>query len=427
MGHLASKQAYGKLRKKLDSMPVGAPGETTIYQILELLYTPEEAAIGAQMPLKLSSLAAISRKTKIGETELKQRLEKMANKGIVLDLHIGDKVRYMLTPTIVGFFEFSMMRVRDDVDQKELAHLLHKYMLEDGEFAGQFDPASRVSPFRTLVHEQTIPEDYTEVLSYERVTEILNDSKRFSVGLCHCRHVAHHLGRDCQVFEMECCLTIGPGVDYTVRHGLAREITKSEAFDLVSRTREANMVHLCDNVQRRPTFVCSCCGCCCDVLNGFRKFEVFGNTYSSNFEASVLADGCIGCKKCQKACPIDAIDLVVSPHMVNGKKIKKLAKVDLDVCLGCGVCALACESNALVMAPRAQRRLVPESAFARVLMMAIEQGKLQDLLFDKEDGFGATAASVLLGAITKLPPAKQLLARDAVKSRFVDFMLRRMR
>lgn len=426
MGHLAAKQAYGKLRQKLDGMPVGAPGETTIYEILKVLFTPEEAAIGARMPLKLSSLSAISRKTNIPETELQKRLEAMAEKGIVLDLHIGEKVRYMLTPTIVGFFEFSMMRARDDFDQAELAKLLHRYMLEERDFSGQFDPASRTSPFRTLVHEKTLPKDFTEVLSYERATEIIEDSKRYAVGLCHCRHIAHHMGRECTVFEMESCLTIGPGVDYALRHRLAREISKSEALDLIWRTRDAKMVHLCDNVQERPTFLCSCCGCCCEVLVGFRKFEIFGNTYSSNFEARIVDDECIGCKKCKKACPIDAIDMTNMAHMVKGKKIKKLAKVDLDVCLGCGVCALACENEALTMVPRAKRRLVPESAFARVLMMAIEQGKLQELLFDKDDGLGALAANVLLGAITKLPPAKQLLARDAIKSRFVEFMLSKM-
>jgi hypothetical protein len=77
------------------------------------------------------------------------------------------------------------------------------------------------------------------------------------------------------------------------------------------------------------------------------------------------------------------------------------------------------------MVPRAQRRVVPESAFARAITMAVEQGRLHELLIDKRDGMTAYVASALIGTILKLPPAKQMLARDVFKSRFVDFVLAR--
>ncbi len=427
MGHIATRNAYKRLRERLDRFPVGAPGETTIYEILKLLYTPEEAELGAQLPLRLSTLGSLSRKLGRSQDELKTRLDAMAAKGIVLDLHIGGKTRYMLTPTIVGFFEFSMMRVRDDLDQPKLAELYHRYMIDEPDFAGQFNPDTKISPFRTMVHEDVIPEDYTEVLDWERATHVVKEAGRWGVGVCHCRHVAHHLGHDCEKFHMESsCLTIGPGADYIIRQGFAREIEEAEAQALLVEAREAGMVHLCDNVQRRPSFLCNCCGCCCEVLLAFKKFELFGSAFSSNFVATVNTAKCIGCKKCMKACPVDAIDILEEPHVVGKKTFKRLARVEAEICLGCGVCARECKSEAMKMAGRSQRRIVPESTFARILGMSLEQGKLHELLIDKDDGLTAFAANTLLGAILKLPPAKQLLARDALRSRFVDFLIAQM-
>ena len=235
----------------------------------------------------------------------------MADKGIVMDLRKGDDVRYILTPTVVGFFEFSMMRIRDsdEIDQKKLAELYHRYMLEEPDFAGQFGAGTQTSPFRTLVHEQTIPQNYSEVLDWERATHVVESAGRWAVGLCHCRHVKHHMGKDCTKFSMEdSCLSLGPAIDFLLRHRLAREIDRSEAMDLLSQTKEARMVHLCDNVQQRPTFICNCCGCCCEVMLSFKEFRLFGNTFSSNFMASVDDAACTGCLKCVKACPVDAID-----------------------------------------------------------------------------------------------------------------------
>jgi Pyruvate/2-oxoacid:ferredoxin oxidoreductase delta subunit len=424
MGHLTSKESYKRLKERLDRYPVGAAGDTTIYDILKIVYTPEEAELAARLPLKMASLEAISRKVGMEGQTIKVRLEKMAAKGLVMDFTAGGKTRYMLSPTVVGFFEFSMMRIRDDIDQKKLAGLFHRYLTEEPDFFDQLKN-NKTSIFRTLIHEETIPESYSEVLDYEKATHVVRNAGRYAVGLCHCRHATHHLGRDCQMFGMESCLTIGPVVDYVLRHGMAREISESEALELIGKSRDAGLVHICDNVQRRPAFVCNCCGCCCEVLLSFKNFDFLDNTFSSNFLAQVDSSDCTGCKKCQKACPVDAITAGEKPRIVKKKKVTWLANVDSEACLGCGVCALKCDTASMKMAPRAQRRVVPESAFARAITMAIEQERLHELLIDKRDGMTAYVANALVGAILKLPPAKQMLARDAFKSRFVDFVLTR--
>ena len=75
------------------------------------------------------------------------------------------------------------------------------------------------------------------------------------------------------------------------------------------------------------------------------------------------------------------------------------------------------------MKPRPQRRIAPESTFARVMTMALEQGKFHHLLEDALGGWSGQVAGALVGAVLKLPPARQLAARKELKSRFVDFML----
>jgi len=60
-------------------------------------------------------------------------------------------------------------------------------------------------------------------------------------------------------------------------------------------------------------------------------------------------------------------------------------------------------------------------------MMAIERGKLPDLIFDNRVLFSHRAMAAMLGAILKLPPVKQVLASRQLRSRFVDYLLSQSR
>jgi len=55
--------------------------------------------------------------------------------------------------------------------------------------------------------------------------------------------------------------------------------------------------------------------------------------------------------------------------------------------------------------------------------MAIERGTLQDLIFDNRALASHRAMAAILGVILKLPPLKQVMASQQMKSRYLDNLL----
>ena len=103
------------------------------------------------------------------------------------------------------------------------------------------------------------------------------------------------------------------------------------------------------------------------------------------------------------------------PH----KPGKKKAKRDYDQCLGCGVCLKGCAVDALKLKSRGERVITPVNSVHRIVLMAIERGKFQNLLFDNQILLSHRAMAAVLGVILKLPPVKQILASYQFKSRYL--------
>jgi len=57
--------------------------------------------------------------------------------------------------------------------------------------------------------------------------------------------------------------------------------------------------------------------------------------------------------------------------------------------------------------------------------MALERGKLQDLVFDNRLLWSHRALAAFFGVILKLPPARRLLATEQVRSRYLEALVRR--
>jgi Pyruvate/2-oxoacid:ferredoxin oxidoreductase delta subunit len=130
---------------------------------------------------------------------------------------------------------------------------------------------------------------------------------------------------------------------------------------------------------------------------------------------------CNGCGKCVNSCPVEAMTLV-STNDPHHPKMKK-AKVDEDACLGCGVCLRTCSHTGLSLRSRPRRVITPVNSVHRTVMMAIERGDLQDLIFDNRVLWNHRALAAVLGVILRLPPIKQILANQQVKSRYLEYLL----
>jgi len=295
-----------------------------------------------------------------------------------------------------------------------MAEALHAYTHGDEALAREaFGGGTTIG--RALVHETALGE-VPDVLDWQRASAVVGEARAWAVSLCYCRHKAEHLGEACGA-PMEICLSLNGGAEYVIRRKFGRAIERAEALDILQASRKQGLVQIADNVQHRPAFVCNCCGCCCEQLRGANLWGLAA-VNPSGFAPERKAASCSGCSRCARACPVAAVEMV--PERRTGAQRNAMApQFDPGKCIGCGVCADACHKDALRMVPGAGARHVPGDAVERMVRMALERGRLADLLFDEGAGRGSRFLHGAVKALCALPLAKQLVASEQVQSRFV--------
>jgi len=106
---------------------------------------------------------------------------------------------------------------------------------------------------------------------------------------------------------------------------------------------------------------------------------------------------------------------------------RKQARLDEERCLGCGLCVRVCTNQNIHLNLRPEKVLTPINGTHRTVVMAIERGKLQNLIFDNHVLWNHRALAAVLGVVLKLPPLKQAIASEQVKSRYLKNMISRMK
>jgi formate hydrogenlyase subunit 6/NADH:ubiquinone oxidoreductase subunit I len=438
MAHATARGAYGALADRLNRFPQGAPPSDLLYRILSLLFTEREAGLVARLPIRPVTARRAARIWGMREAEARTVLDGLASRCILLDMEGPNGTLYILPPPMAGFFEFSMMRVRDDIDQHLLAELFWQYITVEDDFIVSLFTHGETQLGRVFVNEPALADarrpgngtrtearrDLMEVLDYERASEVIGTAQHMGVGVCYCRHKAEHVGKACKA-PMNICMTFGGSADSLIRHGYARRVDKAEGMDLLTQAYESRLVQFGENVQRDAGFICNCCGCCCEAMIAQRRFGSLNPVHTTNYLPYVDEATCNGCGKCVDTCPVEAMTLVSAND--PAKPRKRRAELTAEICLGCGVCTRVCTHKALWLEPRPERVVTPVDTLHRTVLMAIERGRLQDCIFDNRALLSHRAMAGILGVILKLPPTKQVLANQQVKSRYLAKLLEQVK
>ena len=422
MGHITTKEAHKTLEERINWFTQGAPASATLYKILQTIYTDQEARDIALLPVRPFTVKRAARIWGLSEAQTEKRLIELCERALLVDTEQDGVRHFVVPPPMAGFFEFALMRIRGDVDQKYLSELYYQYMNVEEDFVKDLFFATETRLGRTFVQEPVLSTEHTNhILDYERATHIIEEAKYIGLGLCYCRHRHQHVGKPCEInAPWDVCLTFGNVAKSLATHGgHARLIDKSEALDALQRSYEANLVQIGENVREDPAFICNCCGCCCEALQAARRFAPMQPIATSNYIPEIHYDKCISCGKCSRVCPILAIEM----KQKDPNARKKSPEINKEICLGCGVCARNCPVKAISMEKRPVQIITPVDSTHRFILQAIEKGTLQNLVFDNQALSSHRAMAAMFSVILKLPPLKQALASKQFKSVYLDKLL----
>ena len=423
MAHRTLKNSYSGLVDRLNRFPQGAPPSELLHKILKMLFSEEEASLVALLPIRPFTVKRAAQSWKMSAHKTRKILDQLADRAILVDMEIKGEIFYALPPPMAGFFEFSMMRVRDDVDQKILSELFYQYLNVEEDFIKKLFTQGETQLGRTFVHEPALSkENALHVLDYERASEIIKTASHIAIGTCYCRHKMYHLDKACDA-PMEICMTFNTTAASLIRHNCAKQIDQAECLDLLQLAYEHNLVQFGENVREQVNFICNCCGCCCEAMLAAKRFAILNPVHTTNFIPEIIPNSCTGCGKCVAVCPVEAMTLVSAndPHNKN----RKVAKLNPEICLGCGVCVRTCPTKSILLKSREKRVITPLNGTHLHVLMAIERGKLQNLIFDNQVLKSHRALAALLGVILELPPVKQLLALKQVRSRYLEALIKK--
>ncbi len=324
--------SYKKLREFLDQFPIGfrKTDSGVEIEILKRLFSEEEAELTTFLTIRPERAGSIARRTGKNISEIEDKLESMAKKGLIFRSRRDNKTLYNAAPFMIGLYEYSVNKI-----DKELAQLFKDYYYEAGlEEIG----ASNIPGFKVIPLEETIQTE-TTLFPYQMLEESIRKARIISVADCVCRKEAKLLGDGCD-HPIETCLSFGVAAEYYIENGMGRKITAEEAIQILKETDESGLVHAGAN-SKHLSNICNCCPCCCVSMKGITQFGQDKQKFmNAIFESIIDEELCISCGVCVERCPVKALTL------------EDTATVDRDLCLGCGLCASVCSEDAISMKPR---------------------------------------------------------------------------
>lgn len=346
------QRTYRALQRHLDRQPVGYPAARNgaDLRFLRRMFSIEEARLALHLsyrPSPLSSIMESAGDEFSGETAA-ELLESLLMKGSIGHKKEGGEDLWFLLPLIIGMFE-----AQDGRPTRGFLRDAGQYMKSLA--FGRSLLAARPSQMRTIPINASIPVDH-KVATYDQVTALVENSPGpFVVLPCICRESSALQGKPCTMTEREeTCMGMGPMAGMILHRGHGREIDRAEALEILRLNQEEGLVLQPGNA-KDPEFICSCCGCCCGMLQIQKMLPHPVDFWTCSFLAEVDHETCTGCGVCVKRCQVKAVSVKGSPPR---------AVISSSRCIGCGLCVPKCPAGALKLVEREEGKEPPDDTEA---------------------------------------------------------------
>lgn len=345
---------HKRLAKHLDNLPAGfPPTETGVeLRILKRLFTEQEAEIAQGLTMMLEPAAAIAERLGKDEAELAPILEDMSKKGLIARSTKGGETLFMAAQFVVGIWEYHV----NDLDEA-----LIKDVNEYIPYLSKEMTRIKTQQLRVVPVSQSVSAEM-QVMPYEVAEEIIKSQSKIRVADCICRKEHKMVEEGCDR-PMEACLIFGGAAYFYEGNNIGRDISQEEALDILHKAIDAGLVVQPGNSQK-PSNICLCCGCCCQILKNLKRTEKPALHVNSSYYAEVDADACTACGVCEERCQMEAIT------------VDDVARVDLDRCIGCGLCVPTCDFDAIQLVQKDEIWTPPKNIVETYIHIAQERGKI---------------------------------------------------
>ena len=345
---MKTQDIHEKLAEHLSNLGMGYPYRDDLIDILKENFTPLEAEVALAVPnkaipLKVFRVDEIMREVNLPREELVDVLEGLSGRGLLFCDKTDDGEKgYALQQVGFGFPQTFFWKGEDTPHARKMARMTAKYFNRNVTREA-FSP-SETKPYRYIPVGQTIKGDKQGVYPLHMMERVIEAAEVFAVAHCTCRIAYSLCGRGCD-HPTEVCMKFNDMARYVIDRGLAREITKGEAFEIIRRSEAAGLVHFVDNAEGDIQHNCNCCGCACWNVGSIKRRKIPRDILMATyFFRETNREDCLGCGECAALCPVDAV------KMENDVPV-----VDEGWCIGCGVCATVCPSDAIKMTIRPDR------------------------------------------------------------------------
>jgi len=193
-----SDELYEQLSDLFNKIGFGGRKGPEMIALLKSLFAEDEARTALNLsPFAPEAPEKVAERMGEDPALMAERLDKMADKGLIYASTRGDEKRYKTIQLVPGFFELQFMKGEVNDRAKELAHLfdaLHNAARPKADDKAPPAAAGPATHFARVIPIEKTVEHGTEIFPFEAAKKYVEEAETITVSVCYCRH-EHRLRR----------------------------------------------------------------------------------------------------------------------------------------------------------------------------------------------------------------------------------------